>query len=239
MGGFLRFVVLFVLLVAGLVLVVLPLVAGPLLSGVVRSMGVRADTIEVSVAMFDPGLILGRSRQVTVSATNVDMAPATFGSFRVSLGNVSFFDRTFETVSGELEDVRLTLGNDTVGASAASIDGPADAATITARFAAPEVEQLITIAAAHNGLTLDQVSVTDTGVKVTVRGIEADARLLVRGGALLLDPGLGGAVVLLQPEPSDPWRLTDVWFSDRGLNLAGTVDVAKIVRDLADATSAG
>jgi len=238
-GGLLRFLVWFALLVGAFVLVVLPLLLGPLLSGVVRDMGVRADTIEVSVALFDPGLVVGRSRQVTVSATTVDLTPATIGSFRVSLGNVSFFDRTFETVSGELDDVRLSLGNDTVGASTASIDGPAATATVTARFDAPQVERLITIAAAHIGLTLDQVRVTDAGVRVMLRGIEADARLAVRGGALLLDPGFGGAVVLLQPASSDPWRLTDAWFSDRGLNLAGTVDVAQIVRDLAGATSAG
>jgi hypothetical protein len=238
-GGFLRFLAWFALLVAGFVLVLLPLVAGPLLSGVVRDMGVRADTIEVSVALFGPGLVAGRSRQVTVNATNVDLAPATIGSFRVALGNVSFFDRTFETISGELDDVRLALGNDIVGASTASIDGPADAATVTARFAASQVEQLITIAAAHNGLTIDQVRVTDAGLKVTLRGIETDARLAVRGGALLLDPGLGDARVLLQPAPSDLWRLTDAWFSDRGLNLAGTVDVAQILRDLAGATGAG
>jgi hypothetical protein len=238
-GGFLRFLAWFALLAAGLVLVVLPLVLGPLLSGVVRDMGVRADTIEVSVALFDPGLVLGRSRQVTVSATNVDLAPATIGSFRVALGNVSFFDRTFETISGELEDVRLTLDNDTVGASTASIDGPAHAATITARFAAPEVEQLIKVAAARSGVALDGVRVTDAGVKVTLHGVEADARLRVAGGALLLDPGVGDGIVLLQPPMRAPWRLTDAWFSDRGLNLAGTVDVAQVVRDLAGATGAG
>jgi hypothetical protein len=238
-GGFLRFLAWFALLGAALVLVVLPLVVGPLLGGVVRDMGVRADTIEVSVAMFDPGLVVGRSRQVTVSATNVDLAPATIGSFRAALGNVSFFDRTFETISGELQDVRLTLDHDTVGASTASIDGPAHAATITARFAAPEVEQLITIAAARNGVTLDAVRVTDAGVRVTLRGVEADARLRVAGGALVLDAGLGHGIVLIQPPMRAPWRLTDAWFSDLGLNLAGTVDVAQIVRDLAGATGAG
>jgi hypothetical protein len=237
-GGFLRFVAWFALLVGGFVLIGLPLLAGPLMSGVVRDMGVRADTIEVSVALFDPGLVVGRSRQVTVSATNVDLAPAKIGSFRIVLSHVSFFDRSFGDVSGELNDVRLTLGNDTVAATTASIDGPADAAAITARFAAPQVERLITIAAAHNGLTLDEVRVTDAGVKVTLRGIETDAQLRVRGGALLLDPGLGGTVVLIQPAPSDPWRLTDAWFSDRGLNLAGTIDVAQVVRDLAGATGA-
>ena len=48
MGGFLRFVAWFVLLVAGFVLVGLPLLVGPLLAGTVRDMGVRADTVNES-----------------------------------------------------------------------------------------------------------------------------------------------------------------------------------------------
>lgn len=233
MGGFIRFLAWFVLLVGALVLLALPLIAGPLLGGVMRDMGVRADTVNVSVALLDPGLVVGRSRQVTIDATNVDLAPASIGSFHLALGNVSFFERSFESVSGELDDVRLALGDDVVSATSATVAGNADAADVTARFAADQVAQLLTIAAAHSGLTLDKVTVTDSGVRVSTHGVEADARLLVRGGALLIDPGVGGPRVLLQPEPSDPWRLTDVWFSDRGMNLAGTVDVAQIVRDLA------
>ena len=233
MAGFLRFVAWFVLLVAGFVLVGLPLLVGPLLAGTVRDMGVRADTVDVSVALFDPWLILGRSRQVTIDATNVDMAPARFGSFHLGLGNVSFLERTFETVSGDLGDVSLTMGNDTLSATSATITGTADEATVTARFAPDQVERLLKVAAAREGLTLQRVTVTGAGVRVTVHDIEADARLLVRGGALLIDPGVGGPQVLLQPEPSDPWRLTDVWFSAGGMNLSGTVDVADIARDLA------
>lgn len=233
MAGFIRFVVWFVLLVAAFVLIGLPLLMGPLMAGVVRDMGVRAETVDVTVALFDPGLILGQSRQVTIDATNVDMAPATIGSFHLTLGGVAYLDRAFERVSGELDDVRMVVGDDTVSAATMTITGTAEVATATAHFAADQVAQLVTIAAARNGLRLDGVAVTDSGVRVTVQGIEADARLLVRGGALLLDPGFGGPQVLLQPEPSDPWRLTDVWFSDGGMNLAGTVDVAAIARDLA------
>jgi hypothetical protein len=232
-GGFLRFVAWFVLLVAGFVLVGLPLLVGPLLTGTVRDMGVRADTLNVSVALFDPGLVLGRSRQVTIDATNVDMAPATIGSFHLGLGNVDYFERGFESISGDLTDVRLVIGNDSVSAASATVAGTADAATVTAGFAADQVAQLLTITAARNGLTLQDVTVTPSGVRVTLHGVEADARLLVRGGALLLDPGVGGPQVLLQPEPSDPWRLTDVWFSEGGMNLSGTVDVADIARNLA------
>jgi hypothetical protein len=233
-GGFLRFVAWFVLLVAAFVLVGLPLLVGPLLAGTVRDMGVRADTVNVSLALFDPGLILGRSRQVTLDATNIDMAPATIGSFHLALGDVDYFERSFESVSGELSDVRLVMGSDTVSAVSATVAGTADAATVTARFAADQVAQLLTIAAAHNGLTLQNVTVTASGVRVTANGIEADARLLVRGGALLLDRGAGGPQVLLQPKPSDPWQLSDVWFSEGGMNLAGTVDVADIARSLAN-----
>lgn len=232
MGGFLRFVTFFVLLVAGFVLVALPLLMGPLLAGVVRDIGLNADKIEVSVALFDPGLFVGRSRQVTLNATNVDMGQASIGSLQLRLGGVAFFDRTFDTVSGDLQNVQLTLGENTVSAASATVDGPANAATVTARFTAAQVAQLLTVAAAHNGLTLDKVTVTDSGVRVTVHGVEAGAKLTVRGGALLLDPGFGDALVLLQPKAKDPWRLTDVWFSSNGMNLAGTVDVAQIVADL-------
>jgi hypothetical protein len=67
---------------------------------------------------------------------------------------------------------------------------------------------------------------------VTVHGVEATAKLSVRGGALLLDPGVGGERVLLQPQRTDLWRLTDVWFTPSGMNLSGTVDVTRIVGKL-------
>lgn len=232
MGGFFRFVTYLVLLVAGFVLVALPLLMGPLLAGVVRDMGLRANNIEVSVAMFDPGLFVGRSREVTLKATSVDMGQGRIGSLKLALGGVAFFDRTFDTVSGDLGDVQLTLGDNTVSAASATVDGPADAATVTARFTAAQVGQLLQVAAAHTGLTLDKVTVTDSGVRVTVHGVDASAQLSVRGGALLLDPGIGGAIVLIQPAARDPWRLTDVWFSANGMNLAGKVDIAQIVADL-------
>jgi hypothetical protein len=234
-GRFLRFLAFFVLVVAGFVLVALPLLMGPLLTGVVRDSGLRADTIEVDVALFDPSLFVGRSRQVSLNATNVDMGEAQIGSFRLALGGVAFFDRTFESVSGDMQDVKLAIGANTVSAASATVEGPADAATVTARFSATQVAQLLTVTAARNGLTLDRVTVTSSGVRVTVRGIEAGAQLSVRGGALLLDPGVGGALVLIQPTKRDPWRLTDVWFSADGMNLSASVDMAQIVADLSGA----
>jgi hypothetical protein len=231
-GGFLRFLVFFALLVAGFVLVALPLLMGPFLSGLARNTGVKADTVNVTVALFDPGLIAGRSRQVTVTATNVEISQVQAASLSLSLGGVDFFDRTFATVNGELADVHMTVGDSTVSASSASVAGPANAATVTTTFAPAQVAQLLTVMAAHNGLTLDQVAVTNAGARVTVRGVTADAQLSVKGGALLLGTPLGGNVVLLQPTRNDTWKLTDVWFTTDGMNMSATVDVAQIVRDL-------
>jgi hypothetical protein len=227
----------FALLVAGFVLVALPLLMGPLLAGVARDLGLRADSVNISVALLDPGLILGRSRQVTLTATNVDLGQGQAGSLQLSLGGVSFFDRSFDTVSGSLTDVALTVGNNVISANDATVSGPAGAATITASFAASQVAHLLTVMAAHNGLTLDDVKVTDSGVLVTIHGVTANAQLNVTGGALLLNTPVGD-VVLLQPTKKDSWRLTDVWFTADGMNLAGTVDVNEIVGDLSGAGGA-
>lgn len=238
MGGFLRFLAWFALLVAGFVLVALPLLMGPLLAGVARDIGLRADTVNISVALLDPSLILGQSRQVTLTATNVDLGQAHSRSLDFTLEGVNFFDRTFQTVSGQMGDVQLKLGNNTVGATSATVDGPAGAATVTAKFAASQVAHLLTVMAAHNGLTLDDVTVTGSGIQVTVHGVTADAQLSVKGGALLLDTALGGNVVLLQPTRNEPWKLTDVWFTADGMNLSGTVDVNEIMGEMSGADGA-
>jgi hypothetical protein len=159
------------------------------------------------------------------------MTPAKIGSLNVALGEVSFLDRKFEALHGELDEILLTMGTDTVTADSATVDGPADAATVTVNFAAANVAQLLKVAAAHNGVKLDGVAVSDAGVIVTVHGIQATAQLSVRAGSLLLKTGLVD-VVLLQPAKNDPWSLTDVWFSTSGLNLAGTVNIAAIVRGM-------
>ncbi len=48
----------------------------------------------------------------------------------------------------------------------------------------------------------------------------------------MLDPGVGGVIVLLQPAPSDPWTLQEAWVSADGLNVRATVDMAELTRNL-------
>jgi hypothetical protein len=232
-GGFLRFLAFFAVLAAVLVLVVAPLVAGPLLTQMVRDQGVRSTNLAVSVALFDPTLLLGRSRSMHISADDVELSPATVGSLELTLGDVSFFDQTWQRVDGEIRDIRLTTGGQTFAVDTLTVDGPADAANATVRLSADETEALIRFAAEREGLRVDDVRFSDTGVRVGLAGVQADAQLDVRGGALVLvSPTGDGGVALIQPAPSDPWQLSEAWVSDEGLNLRGVVDTTQLVESV-------
>ena len=163
----------------------------------VRDAGLKADTLSVSVAPFDPTLLLGRARKITLIASGVDASPARIGSVNLSIGDASYFDRSFKTVSGyarrrDRDGQRMRP----VHIGDVTVDGPADAASATAQLSATDTDRLIRLAGKRAGLTIDEVHVGDSGVTVKVSGIESDARLAVSGGALVLDPGVGGPIVL-------------------------------------------
>jgi hypothetical protein len=229
-GRLLRFLAFFAVLLAVLVLIVLPLALGPVLTQMVRDAGVKSDTLSVTVAPFDPTLVLGRARKVTLIATAVDASPAQIGSMNISVGDASYFDRSFQTVSGTIDDVTITVdGNQPVHVGDVSVDGPASAASATAHLSAADTDRLIRLAATRAGLTVDAIQVSESGVTVKISGVEANAKLTVSGGALLLDPGVGGAIVLLQPAPSDPWTLEEAWVSADGLNVRATVNFERLI----------
>ena len=89
MGRFLGFLVFFVLLAAAFVLIGLPLLLGPVLTGMVRDAGLKSDTLSVSVALFDPTLLLGKARKITLVATGVDASPAHIGNVNLAIGEAS------------------------------------------------------------------------------------------------------------------------------------------------------
>jgi hypothetical protein len=228
-GRFLRFVGFFVLLVAVLGLVVVPLVASPILTGMVRDMGLKSDTLRVSVDLFDPLLFVGRARAVHVRAEGVDVSPAGIGSMDLTLGGVSFFERSWQTVDGELHDVSLTTGGERFVVGSVNVSGEADAANATARLTGPELESIVKFAASRQGVTVDDVALSNEGVRVVIGGVEGAARIEVRGGALVLIAGPQNvAVPLLQPQPSDAWRLEETWISDDAVNVRGVVDTTRL-----------
>jgi hypothetical protein len=221
-----------VLLVALLVFVVAPAVASPLLTQMVRDMGLRADDVEVTIEAFDPCLFAGRSQKLRVQATNAVLTPATVEYLDLSFGDVSFFDRSFDSVRGELRGVVLTAGGLTLKVSSLQVSGPASEAQAVAQLTAAETEQVVRSAAQRAGLQLDTVRFVDGGLRVSLAGLETGARVDVAGGALVLTPEIGPPVLLLQPAPPDPWRLTEAYVTPAGVTINGVVDAARLASQL-------
>jgi hypothetical protein len=230
--GFIRFFVFAAVLVALLVFVVVPVVASPVLTQIVRDMGLQADDLDVSIDSFDPALLAGRATRVRLQGSNVALGPATVERLDLGLGNVSFVERNFETLRGELRGVTVTAGGVTLRVSSVQVDGPAAAARATGHFTAAESEQLVRTAAQRAGLRLDRVRFVEGGLRVSIGGVETGARADVQGGALVLDPDIGPPVVLLQPAPTDPWRLSEAYVTSTGIAVSGVVDATRLTEHL-------
>jgi hypothetical protein len=231
-GGFIRFVAFAVVLVALLVFVVVPALASPLLTQMLRDQGLQADNLEVSVDAFDPSLFAGRAEKLRLTADNVVLSPATIGHLDLTLGKVSFVERTFQTISGQLRGVALSAGGLALSVSTVEVDGPAREAQAAGHMNASESEQMVRAAAQRAGIGLDSVLFRDGGLRITSGGVETAARISVQGGALVLDPDSGPAVLLLQPSPPDPWRLTEAYVTPDGITINGVVDTTRLAEQL-------
>lgn len=232
MGGVIRFLAFAVLLVALLVFVVAPAVASPLLSQMVRDMGLAADDVEVTIEAFDPSLFAGRSQKVRVRASSAILYPATIEQLDLTFGDVSFFERTFQTVRGELRGVVLTAGGLALSVSEVTLGGPAHEVQAAARLTAAETEEMVHSAAQRVGIVLDDVRFAGGGLRVTLSGVEVAARVDVAGGALVLTPEAGPQLLLLQPAPADPWRLTEAYVTSDGITINGAVDASRLAQQL-------
>jgi hypothetical protein len=227
-----RFVVFFIVVVGLLVFLVLPAALSPLLTQYVRDMGVRADDLTVTVDAFDPALFSGRAVRLRVEGTNVEIGRTRVGEMDVTFGNVSIFDRSFQTLSGQLDDVVVAGGAATAEAVQVNVLGPADNASATGQLDDAQSEAMVKLAAKRAGVTLDSARLVDGGLRLSFAGVEVGAGISVEGGALVLRPGIGGPILLFQPNPSDPWRLSEAYVSSSGITVRGTVNASRIAGEI-------
>lgn len=228
MSGFIRFVAFTIILVGLLVFVVVPVIASPLLTQMVRDAGLEADDLNVRIEAFDPSLFFGRTEKLHLEATNVVIAPAMVGRLDLTLGRVSFLDRSFETISGELKDVAVRAGGMKLNVASVQVEGPAEEARASGQLTAAQSEQLVRAAALREGVQIDGVRFARGGLVISRRGIEVPAAVAVRGGALVLQASVGPPVLLLQPAPSDPWRLTESYATSGGITISGVIDATRL-----------
>jgi hypothetical protein len=74
--GIIRFAAFSAALIALLVFVVIPVVAGPIISGLVRDAGLVGDDVEVSVDLLGSGILGGRVPSVRLQADDLETAGA-------------------------------------------------------------------------------------------------------------------------------------------------------------------
>lgn len=232
MYGFLRFVIFFGTLVGLLVFVAVPALASPLLTQMVRDAGLRSDEMRVSIAYFDPSLFWGHSQRMRIETGDVGLGAATARGLDVALGDVDLFSQTFETVSGNARGVVLSARGLDVTLDRIEIDGPSTQAGVAAYMTPQQTAAAVRQAAGLLGLTLSDVQLVDGAIRVALGGIATQGALTVEGGALVLRPALGPAFVLLQPAPTDPWRLTEAQVTRDGVVLRGVVDAEAIATRL-------
>lgn len=230
MAGLIRFAAFSAALIALLVFVVIPVVAGPIISDLVRGAGVAGDDVEVSVDLLGPGILGGRVPSVRLQADDLEVRSATIGRLDVTLSEVSATDRSFRSVSGTLWDVRVDgPGGRTVVLEVIDLEGPAEATRATGRLDRWESQALVQAVAAQAGVTVDEITLGDGVLAIQQGGQTTQAQVHMTGETLILETAGAAPVVLLAPAPSGSWRLRDVRISPDGITLDLSVDL----RDLA------
>ncbi len=230
MTGLVKFAAFSVALIALLVFVVIPVVAGPIISGLVRDAGVVGDDLEVSVDVFGPSILGGRVPSVRLQADDLEVRSATIGRLDVTLSEVSATDRSFRSVSGTLWDVRVDgPGGSPVVLEVIALEGSAEATRATARLDRSESQALVQVVAAQAGVTVDEITLGDGVLAIQQGGQTTQAQVRVTGEALILETAGADPVVLLPSPPSGSWRLRDVRISPDGM----MVDLSVDLRDLA------
>lgn len=228
--GLVKFAAFSAVLIALLVFVVIPVVAGPIISGLVRDAGVVGDDLEVSLDVLGPSILTGRAPSVRLQANEVEVPRAVIGRVDVKLTEVSPADRRFESISGTLWDVHVAgPGGLPMIVESIELEGPAEATRATGRLDRSESESLVREIADQAGVDVDEVSLGDGTVTIQHAGQATEARLQVAADTLILERSGANPVVLIAAAPSESWRLQDVRITPDGVVVDATVDM----RDLA------
>jgi hypothetical protein len=227
--------VLFTALVAGvLVFVVVPYVAGPVISSVVSSSGfIQGGSVTVDTKGSGPELIQGHADELRLRGSDVSIEGMTIGDADLTLRDVALFDRTFKGISGNLARVRVPVpAGPVVTVASIDLDGATEAVDAVGRLDPAEADAVIREATARAGVRVDEATLGDGLVRLRLGDLEVEAGLSVRNGSLVLEPQGGlPSIVLMESRPQDPWDLDGVTIRPDALSLSGTLDVRELVAE--------
>ena len=222
MRGFLGFALVLVaaLVVAALALV--PVAVRPIVTDAVRAaLPFEDQPVDVEVDINAVDLLLGKIDRIRVTGKALEAEGAVIGDLDVTLTDVSTSTHRFATATGLLRNVELPfLAASTVVVSSIELDGPYGDVDATALLDVRASLALIGNAFADAGVPVDSLELIDGGVAFSVLGQRVEVAMAVDAGALVLPDVAGtGQVVLVEPGPDDPWRLTAVRATPAGFEI--------------------
>ncbi len=230
MRGCLFTLLLGAIVIAFLVVVGLPALAGGILTAGVSAAGLVADDTAVTVSSSPPTDLLGlHADTVRVTATDATFRGMQIGALDLALGDVGILDRTAVTVDGELRNVTIrTPGGRDVAIERIVLLGGGDDITTTTVVSNDEAGALLRAAIeAELGVRPSSVRLEAPDQVVIRAGVTISGRLAVtRGGDLVVRAAAGLAdgtpLVVLRGGEDLPITLTSVMVTDGGdLQLAG------------------
>jgi hypothetical protein len=222
------------IVIAFLVIVGLPALAGAILKVGVSAAGLVADDTAVTVTSSPPTDLLGlHADTVRVTATDATFRGMRIGALDLALGDVRILDRSVAVVDGELRDVTiLTPDGRDLAVETIALLGGGDQITTTTVISNREARSAVSAAVeAELGVRSSSVRLEAPDRLVIKAGVTITGRLAVtRAGNLVLRPDEplqdGAPIVLLRGGEDIPIELTSVLVTDGGdLQLTGDLVV--------------
>ena len=232
MRGCLFTLVALVAVVAVLLWLALPPLAGTLVQGALVAGGLEATTTVVTVTADPPPRLLTlKADEVVVHATNASIHGLSAADLKVTLHDVDLLDRTFSRIDGTLRGVRLPDAAGTgPGIPLVELSGTPGAVRATMTLSAADAQALGTSAVERAiGITPSSVRLTAPDrVRIRLGGQTVDGRLAVRpDGSLVLVPPANlskDPITVLAADPGLGLEVLSFRVVDGGLVLVASFD---------------
>jgi hypothetical protein len=222
MRGFFGFVLVLLATLAVAALVIVPIAVRPIVEDAVRAaLPFDDQPLTITVDVHPLSLLSGTIDRIHVTGNGLEAEGAIIGELDMTVTDVSTTTHRFRAAAGRLADVELPfVQSSTLVITSIELDGPYGDVDAVARLDVRPSLALIGNAFADAGVPVEELELVDGGAAFTILGQRVDVQLAIDQGALILpDVGGGGPLVILEPGPDDPWRLTAVRVTTSGLEI--------------------
>ena len=111
------------------------------------------------------------------------------------------------------------MQSSTLKITSIELDGPYGDVAAVAMLDVRASLAVIGNAFADAGVAVDGLELIDRGIAFSILDQRVEVPLAVDAGALVLPDVLGGPLVVVEPGPDDPWRLTGVRVTTSGFEI--------------------